>query len=209
MAREHQYILHNGAAYRSGERFLWAACPAPLEHREQLITQYCIGLARRNGPRDSNAGRRRARPFNVSPLGAWESSMTSCRPFIVAAVLLVRLVVLGCDDTSTSPPTSTVRPYSDVAELESRGVPSGDFSMTAFAVQRDGLIRFTYYTNGTKDAHGLIEPAVAEARQLTATLRQSHAVELVFIDGNPNMTVNDQPTGTGKVLRTVRFEKGT
>ena len=135
--------------------------------------------------------------------------MQTCHIILMAAICIAFSGLPGCDEAT--PPTSapSVQPYTDLAELESRGVPSGDFSMTSFAIQQDGLIRFTYYTDGTSEAHGLIDPAIEEARHLTINLRESHPIELVFVDGNPHMTVNDQPVGTGEVLRTVRLDQGT
>lgn len=131
--------------------------------------------------------------------------MTSCRSLLFAVLPLFGLTMSGCDDTTSAPTTPSVRPYADVADLESRGVPTDHFAMTGYAVQRDGRIRLTYYADGSAETEDLIHAAIEDARQLTTTLRQSHPIELVFID----MTVDDPSTGTNEVLRTVQLDQDT
>ena|SRR6266853_595128 len=113
----------------------------------------------------------------------------------------------GCGD-SASPHLGTVnQAYENIEQLQRDGVPTGEFSMTQFAIQEDGTIEFKYYTKGRPEDQKLIDPAIEQARKLTSIIRQQHTVKLTFVDGNPMMTLNDKPVGTGDIIKTVVLEK--
>lgn len=133
-------------------------------------------------------------------------------PSRIVVAVLFSLLLSGCGgDDASHKQRETVRPYENLDELNAMigGVPIDDFSGTGFEFKPDGVIEFRYFTYGRPEDNALIEPAIEKARQLTATLRKNHSFKLIFVDGDPALTIDEKPVGTGEVIRTVVLEKGS
>ncbi|HKV39700.1 MAG TPA: hypothetical protein VJX67_10845 [Blastocatellia bacterium] len=123
----------------------------------------------------------------------------------------VLMLVLGCCGCSTSVSRSAAgqpypeRQFENYQDLYDRGAPTDDFSETTFNLTSDNTIEIHCYTKGRPGDEKLVEPSIKKLEYLTEKLRKQYKVRVIYYDGNPNLTVNDQQQGTGAVLRTVEL----
>ena len=126
----------------------------------------------------------------------------------VAAVLVgIAIGVTGCERTTISGPTLSVetdKPFVDFQDLKKRrDLLSDGYSMLAYQLESDGTISLRFFTHGKPEDKDLIDPTIERLKNLTQILTKEHAVHAVFVDGNPMMTMNGKPVGTGEVIREV------
>jgi hypothetical protein len=128
---------------------------------------------------------------------------------LAAAVVLVGVAIgiTGCQKTTVSGPTfrvETGKPFVDFQDLKSRrDLLSEGYSMLGYQQESDGTISLRFFTHGKAEDKDLIDPTIERLKYLTQNLSKEHAIHAVFVDGNPMMTVNDKPVGTGDVIREV------
>jgi len=126
----------------------------------------------------------------------------------VAAVLVgIAIGVTGCERTTISGPTLSVetdKPFVDFQDLKKRrDLLSDGYSMLAYQLESDGTISLRFFTHGKPEDKDLVDPTIERLKNLTQVLTKEHAVHAVFVDGNPMMTMNGKPVGTGEVIREV------
>ena len=126
----------------------------------------------------------------------------------VAAVLVgIAIGVTGCERTTISGPTLSVetdKPFVDFQDLKKRrDLLSDGYSMLAYQLESDGTISLRFFTHGKPEDKDLVDPTIERLKNLTQILTKEHAVHAVFVDGNPMMTMNGKPVGTGEVIREV------
>ena len=117
---------------------------------------------------------------------------------VALAMVGIAIFVNGCSLVSG-------KPYVDFQDLNDRGVPTDGFSMTGFELKPDNTIELRFYTHGKPEDRKLIEPTIEKVEYLTQNLRKKHPIRVVFVDGNPFMTSNDKPVGTGEVIKEVNL----
>jgi len=124
---------------------------------------------------------------------------------ILAIVIAMATIgITGCEKTSVSGPTfrvETGKPFVDYQDLKDRrDVLSDGFSMLGFQLESDNTITLRFYTHGKPEDKALVDPTIERVKSLTQNLVKDHTIHAVFIDGNPMMTVNGKPVGTGEVI---------
>ena len=115
-------------------------------------------------------------------------------------------ITLACQSSKGSRAALSVemgKPYANYQDLQARRLPDDGFLMTAFQLESDNTIDLSFYTHGKPEDKELIEPTIEEVKYLTQNLTKEHPIHVVFVDGNPKMKVNDQPVGTGDVIREI------
>jgi hypothetical protein len=122
---------------------------------------------------------------------------------VVVALVGVAIGAGGCSPGTTKIGWASDKPYVDYPDLFDRGVPTDGFSMTGFALETNNTIELRFNTYGKPEDKKLIEPTIEKAKYLTQNLRKKYPIRVVFIDGNPHMTMDDKPVGTGEVIREV------
>jgi hypothetical protein len=125
--------------------------------------------------------------------------------FIFVSAIFAAIVLNGCSPagSGTTIGLASDKPYVDYQDLYDRGVPTDGFLMTGFELKQDNTIVLRFNTHGKPGDNKVIEPAIEKAKYLTQNLRKQHPIRIEFIDGHPNMTLDDKPLGTGAVIREV------
>ena len=127
---------------------------------------------------------------------------------LLTVILGLCIFLTSCNESDHS-----TEPFANMDELDSsfenERFPNFGFSLVMPRYAYDGPIRIHFHTDGELKDHALIDPAVEKLRDLTSILQRTHRIEFVFIDGNPMSTIGSDSTGTGKIIRTVVFDKGT
>ena len=126
---------------------------------------------------------------------------------VVVVMLVVALGIRGLLTGKGGGATFTVdtgKPYADFQDLKHR-LPDDGFSMTGYQLEPDNTIELRFYTHGKPEDKELVEPTIKRVKYLTQNLTKDHPIHVVFYDGNPHLTVNGQPVGTGAVIQEVTF----
>ena len=97
-------------------------------------------------------------------------------------------------------------PYENIDDFNKRGVSTDGFSATTFQV-KESAIEISCFTHGKPEDKKLIEPSIAKLDHMTKKLQGQYKVTIKYYDGNPNMTIDDKPVGTGEIVRTAMFPK--
>jgi len=129
------------------------------------------------------------------------------RILAVVMVMAIAAIGVGCDKATVSGPTfrvETGKPFADFQDLKNRrDLLSDGYSMLGYQLESDGTISLRFFTHGKPEDKDLVDPTIERLKHLTQNLTKEHAIHAVFIDGNPMMTVNDKPVGTGEVIREI------
>ena len=126
--------------------------------------------------------------------------------FVLVMVGVAIGITHGCQSSTGTRATLSVetgKPYADYQDLQARRLPDDGFLMTGYQLESDNTIDLSFYTHGKSEDKELIEPTIEKVKYLTQNLTKEHPVHVVFVDGNPKMRVNDQPVGTGEVIREI------
>jgi len=125
---------------------------------------------------------------------------------VVAVMVGVAIGTVGCNHVSgASIRVETGKPYVDYQDLRDRRLPDDGFSMTAYQLESDNALDLRFYTHGKPEDKELIEPTIERVKYLTQNLSKQYQIHVVFVDGNPMMTVGGKPVGTGEVIREITF----
>ena len=127
---------------------------------------------------------------------------------VSAFILITAFRCIGCSvslDRSGAGKPYSDRQFDSYEDLYDRGVPTDDFSATSFALASEDTIEIRFYTKARPGDEKMIDPSIKKIEYLTEKLRKRYKVKVMYYDGNPNVTINDQPQGTGSVLRTVEL----
>ena len=126
---------------------------------------------------------------------------------IVVAMAGVVIGTTGCERTTVSGPTfrvETGKPFVDFQDLKNRrDLLSDGYSMLGYQLESDSTISLRFYTHGKPEDKELVDPTIERVKSLTQNLVREHPIHAVFIDGNPMMTVNGKPVGSGEVIREI------
>jgi len=127
----------------------------------------------------------------------------------IGAVVLLTLAAgigVACQRTTVAGVTLSVetgKPYADYQDLRTRRVDTDGFLATGFQLESDNTIDLRFYTHGKPEDKELIEPTINRVKYLSQNLTKEHPVHVVFYDGDPKMTMNGKPVGTGEVLKEI------
>jgi hypothetical protein len=143
---------------------------------------------------------------SVPALDVSRRIMKTGKIFVFVSVIIATTMVLnGCSPAESGMKLGLAsgKPYVDYQDLYDRGAPTDGFLMAGFELKQDNTIVLHFNTHGKPEDKKLIEPTIKKAVYLTQNLRKQHPIRLVFIDGNPRMTLDGKPIGTGAIIREV------
>jgi hypothetical protein len=125
--------------------------------------------------------------------------------------LMILVVLMGWSCAACSGPKDKLeiragaqKQFESYDDLFDRGIPADDFSHTAFNLDGDVIQVDCYTKSSTKGPDsGMINSSVAKLTEMVDKLRAKYSVNLIYHDGDPIITVNNEPSGTGSIIRTV------
>jgi len=122
---------------------------------------------------------------------------------LVGVGIGVRMFNQGITVGGASFRVDTGKPYADYQDLQTRRLPTYDYSMTGYQLEPDNTLDMRFFTHGKPEDKNQIDSTIENVKYLTQNLNKEHPIHLVFYDGNPHMKLNGQPVGTGEVIREV------
>jgi len=123
---------------------------------------------------------------------------------VVVVMVGVAIGIRGCYQSGARITVDTGKPFVDYQDLKNRNDMLADgYSMLAYQLESDNTISLRFYTHGKPEDKQLVDPTIERVKNLTLNLNKEHPIHLVFYDGNPHMTLNGKPVGTGEVIQEI------